>query len=620
MLKTAIAYHQRGQMAEAKRMYEDILAREPQHVVALHLRGVVALQEGCVEEAIALISRSLVRQPDYAEAHYHMGRAQKLAGNFSAAIVSFRKAITIKPDYVQALCNLADALQVTGDMDETIASYRKAIAVMPDYAVAHNNLGIALMGEKRVAEALESFRAALEVDPDYGDAHYNLGNALMDLKQFDKAIECYQRVVSRQSDNAYVHNNLGEAHRQVGERTAAVASFRRAINLQPDYAIAHNNLGNALSELGRIDEAIASFGEAIALDPDFAEAHRVRSLIKKHSAYDNDIKRMEAVLAKPGTDEEKKVHLAFGLGKAFEDIGDYDKAFEYFSQGNALKRAQYDYSLDHLTAHCELLKATFNEVFTAKHESGGCADSTPIFVLGMPRSGTTLIEQILASHSQVYGAGELADLPRLIGEQFGPLDSPEFGAAVRQAEPYDFEHLGADFVASLRHHSSQAKFITDKSPSNFLYIGFIRLSLPNAKIIHSMRDPVDTCLSLFKSFFTSSEHYHAYDLREIAGYYRLYRDLMTHWRGLFPDFIQDMRYEDVVAEQEASTRRILSYCDLDWEDACLAFYETERSINTLSMTQVRKPMYQTSVQSWKRYGTRLAELLTLLKGEDEQTS
>jgi tetratricopeptide (TPR) repeat protein len=511
------------------------------------------------------------------EAHNNLGVEFSKLGKLDDAVTSFHKALALKPDYAKAHYNLGLTLQNLGKLDEAVASYRKAIVIKPDYAEAHNNLGVALRNWGKLDEAVASFHKALALKPDYVEAHNNLGLTLQNLEKLDEAVDCFQK----------------------------------AIAIKPNHAEAHNNLGLVLQSIGKLDEAMDCFQKAIAIKPDYAEVQRQIAFIKKHTEYDDDIRAMEQNYAKSTISNEQRIHLAFGLGKAFEDLHQYEKAFGFFAEANSIKRESCNFSIDDQGRIFKKLEETFCPSLFAEHQGMGCDDETPIFILGMMRSGTTLVEQILASHGQVHGAGELENLSQIFYSYLDNGRGVEFPESIRKVDGADFERLGVEYIQAIRKHSPDMRFITDKMPGNFKFIGLIRLILPKAKVIHCRRDPADTGLSIFKNYF-SGKHEYSYDLRELGRYYNFYRSLMEHWQSVIPGFIHDVQYEAMVADQEGQTRDLLEYCNLDWDDACLEFHKTDRPVRTASSEQVRRPIYKDSVRSWKRYETQLAPLLKIL--------
>jgi hypothetical protein len=321
---------------------------------------------------------------------------------------------------------------------------------------------------------------------------------------------------------------------------------------------------------------------------------------------------METLLSQNTLSDDQRMHLAFALGKAYEDLGEYGKSFNSLLHGNNLKRKTYDYTGEETKGLFQSIKKLCNADFISRHLKNGISDSTPIFIVGMPRSGTSLVEQILASHPDVYGAGELEEFKmvlldltktRILSDAYSSLSKKDKGLIAG---------IGTEYLSRLRRNSDKGKFITDKMPHNFQHVGIIRLALPNAKIIHCTRDPMDNCFSIYKNYF-SGIHRYAYELGELGQYYNLYQDLMKYWYSLFPDFIYEIKYEELVENQEAESKRLIQFCGLPWVDECYSFYNTSRQVATASATQVRKPIYKDSVQLWKKYRSQLEPLWSVLK-------
>jgi tetratricopeptide (TPR) repeat protein len=461
--------------------------------------------------------------------------------------------------------------------------------------------------------ANEWFNKAIAQDPNYADAHSNLGNALRAIGSFDEAVAAYKRAIQINSGFAEAYYNLGSILIELNELDDAITNFNKTIEIDPRHKVAYIGLGNVLSDMGEIDKALASYRKVIEINPEHAEAYRFLSKNKKFSEYDDDIQAMESLYASEGISDEQKMHLAFGLGKAYEDLGEYEKSMEFILQATRLKRTSFDYSISEAEDLFSNIKETFSLEFFADRKGMGNPDRTPIFILGMPRSGTSLVEQILASHPDVFGAGELNDLKNLTKEIPTADASRKFPESIINLDAEALENLGMEYIKRVRNHSEDSKYITDKMPHNFLRIGLIKAILPNARIIHCIRDPVDTCLSFFKNYFPSGHHY-SYDMAELGQYYNLYLDLMAYWRRTLPGFIYDLSYESLVAEQEKQIMMLLDYCNLPWDNACLNFHKTRRKVKTASNAQVRRPIYKDSVKLWKRYEKQLEPLRAAIDG------
>ncbi len=430
----------------------------------------------------------------------------------------------------------------------------------------------------RLVNAARDYQAVIHSRPDFADAHYNLGIVQMELEQLDDAI----------------------------------ASFQRTIKVNPEFAGAYFNLGFVLSETGALEQAKTAFRAVIKLIPDAADAHRQLASITKHVSGNTDISAMESLYAKSGITEAQRMDVSFGLAKANEDLGKYSTSFEYLAEGNRLKRKTYSYSTDEQKLYFSRFQKTFSTTLLNKPGIQACSGEAPIFILGMPRSGTSLVEQILASHPGVYGGGELTTLSQAANATFGAVADSDYSERVLAATQNHFTQIGTSYAKSLPQMPDGIDIITDKMPHNFLHIGLIKLALPNAKIIHCKRDPMDTCLSIYKTYFPGTVHEYSSDLTELGEYYTLYSDLMDHWHNVLPGYIYDIQYEQLVADQEHQSRALIAACGLDWDDACLEFYKSNRAVKTASMAQVRSPIYNSSVQLWKRYEKELAPLIAAL--------
>jgi tetratricopeptide (TPR) repeat protein len=502
-----------------------------------------------------------------------------MAGRIGDAVARYKHVLFLQPDFADGHNNLGVALAAQGRIDDAVARYRRALSLRPDNAAAHGNLGVALAAQGRNADAVTHYGRALLLDPSQAGIHYNLGIALSAQGRIAEAVTHYQRAVTLDPNYADAHNNLGNLLEAQDNSVEAMTHYGRAIAINPRHAEAHNNVGNMFREHGKFDNALAHYGRAIAIAPANAEAHFHRAEIKTFHRGDTDLAVLEALAGKDDLPANKAPFVHFALAKALEDCGDYERAFEHLRRGNELKRSQIHYNEPAVARNFQRIKYD-------RCEGEGNPSSVPIFVLGMPRSGSTLIEQILASHPQIQGAGERP-------------------AVWDTGAPYD----ARTYLAGLPSLAEGKIRIVDKLPENFLRIGLIRLILPNARIIHTMRDPIDTCVSCYSKLFTSGQHF-SYDMGELGRYYRRYRDLMTHWRSVLPPGdILDVAYEDVVDDLEGQARRMIDYCGLPWDDRCLSFHRTIRPVKTASAVQVRQPLFRSSLQRWRKYEDGIGPLL-----------
>jgi tetratricopeptide (TPR) repeat protein len=523
---------------------------------------------------------ALSLQPDSALTHNNLGNVLRSQVRPAEAIASFRQALRINPHYAEAYFNLGTTQHELKLPDEAIASYRAAIAIRADFEAAHNNLGIALCEQGLYADAAASLQRALSLNPQYAEAYYNLGNVLYEQARFAEAAQQYQL----------------------------------ALALHPAYAQAHNNLGNALREFGQLDEARQAYENAIAIEPDRIDSHYSLSLLNTGKSDLRYLPALERHLPNAETlPLDTRVRLWFTLGKLYEDAERYDESFHAYEKGNVLQRSQLQWDEATQAALTERITATFDADFFSHQSECISTEFSPIFIVGMPRSGTSLIEQILSTFPGVYGAGELTELSAVITSAMPEARFDQFPEAVLNLSNDQLAALGKQYTKRLRNHAPSALYIVDKMPENFFYIGMIRAMLPNAKIIHAMRDPMDSCFSCYARLFANASLPFSYDLQTVGRYYNRYANLMQHWHRVLPKgAFLDMRYEDLITDTETQVHRLCAYLGLQWDEGCLAFYDNERQVKTASMAQVRQPIYQTSVARWEHYADHLKPLYALV--------
>jgi len=531
-------------------------------------RAKKAAKTGNEQQALQLYRAVLDQQP-----HHPIAKkaCRKLEKTLQRKHVSRSKALDPPSQSVDEVI----ALYHDGQMDAVVAGCESLLEKFPNSAVVMNLQGAAMQVLGRPADSVSVFDKAIALQPDFAEAHSNRGNALKDLGDIDEAI----------------------------------ASYDRAIRLNPQNVVAYLNRGNACKDGGRMEMARACYEQAITLSPGFAEAHRNLSAIKTYEPGDKQVAAMEKLLADPRTGNADKSRISFALAKASHDVGAYDEAFAHFAAGNELRRCELQYDIADDTKLFARIKAMFADAPGDWPDDNIEADSIqPVFVVGMMRSGTSLVEQILASHSKVHGAGELELLNRLVAghvaDNSGADSLPVFGATDAQA-------LRNEYARMLQPLGVAETVIVDKMPANFRWIGFILAAFQDAKIIHVKRDAVATCWSIFRHYFPTEGHGFGYDLQDLVAYYRLYADLMSFWQERFPGRVYELSYEALTESQEQESRRLLRYCGLDWEDAVLRFHETERLVRTQSASQVRQTMYQGSSDAWRHYEKHLD---TLIKG------
>ncbi|MBR0846285.1 tetratricopeptide repeat protein [Bradyrhizobium diazoefficiens] len=586
------------------------LALKPDYPEVLSNLGIAHYERGDYEQSVGCYDRALALAPDYAEAHSNRGNALRALKRYAPAEAAYRHALTLKPDFPDAWNNLGTTLRDLKRPAEAEQAYVKALAAKPNDAETLDNLALALKDLDRLDEAAAMLRRAIAVDQGSPQLLLHLGTVLTDQGKVDEAASVAESARALAPDDHDVVNLLGRIAFERGALADAQAHFERALSLKPDLADAHNNLGNVLKEIGRLKEAEACYLRALAIAPRMAGVYVNLTDSRSIRADDPHLAAMLALENDPDLTKTERMQLHFALGKACADLGDHHHGFEHLLRGSALKREMISYDEAGAMALFDRVEQVFTRELVSAKAGAGDASQVPIFVLGMPRSGTTLVEQIIASHPRVHGAGELKTFSEIVetvhGEDGKTIPYPEFVPAL---DRHAAAQIGAHYVAAIRKLAPSAAHVTDKMPSNFFFAGLIHLALPNATIIHTIRDPVDTCVSCFSKLFTAEQN-HTYDLAELGRYYLRYQRLMAHWRHVLPPGrILDVSYEDVVADLEGNARRIVAHCGLDWDARCLDFHQASRPVRTASATQVRQPIYTSAIGRWRVYERHLGPLL-----------
>ena len=579
----------------------------------MHLLGVTLHQCQRHEQAIDLIARAIRIRAD--DAHYHSNLGNALAGlkRFDDAINSYRRALALCPTLAETHCNLAALCKLKGAHVEAMASYREALTIEPALADAHAGLGDIHLYYDRIADAVACYEQALALDGSHAAWHNALGWAFHLQGRFADALRCYEHALAVDPGLADACNNMGFTLQALGESKAAIACYERALSADSGFAEAANNLGNALKECGQFERALASYDHALAIRPGYPQAHFNRAEMKTFGSTDPDLQALERLAAAseqlPAA-EAPFVH--FALAKALDDIHEVDRAFHHLLCGNRLKRRQLDYDEGALTDFYRRVRQVFDREFFERRAGVGNASQTPIFVVGMPRSGSTLVEQILSCHPQVQSAGERPDLERIIVRELNACASDVYPESVLRATSTDLLRIATAYLAGRPVVRPGCSRIVDKLPGNFMHIGLIRTVLPNARIIHVLRDPLDTCLSCFFKLFREGQQF-SYDLAELGRYYRRYGELMQHWRDVLPEgALCEVSYERLIADLPAEARRMIRYCGLTWDERCVDFHTATRVVQTASAVQVRKPLFSSSVRRSDRYIEHLQPLIAAL--------
>ena len=618
LFELAVAHHRQGAGHEAERLYRAVLQAQPSHAGAMHGLGVVCMQSGRREEAVELLRRAKTTDPTSPVIRNDLGTMLASLQRADEARAEYEQAIALAPNYAEAHNNLGMLCAARGGFAEAIACYHRAIAARPDFAGARNNLGNVLLTLWRSDEAVAQFLRAIAAAPNYAEAHSNLATALAALDLHEGAAAHFRRAVAIKPDLVAAHSNLGHTLVMLNRPEEAVAACRRAIELAPGSGNGYFALGTVLRMFGRLTEARSVLEKGLELQPARADLHRALAEVKRFSPGDPQVAVMEALATKSASlAPSQRIELHFALGKAYGDIDQPERAFEHFVAGNDLKRREVAYDEAVTREGFRRIEAAFTpELLRQKHGMGD-PSAVPIFIFGMPRSGTSLVEQIIASHPSAFGADERMDFSRAVARLVGPNGTPMFPDMMQAVSAPQLRALGAAYLVGMRAGAPDAKRITDKLPANFVFAGLIHLALPNAKLIHVQRDPLDTCLSCYARLFAGPHLSYTYDLGELGRYYRGYETLMAHWRSVLPQGVMlEVKYEELIADFAPQARRIVAHCGLAWDERCLAFHATQRPVRSASAAQVRQPLYQNSIGRWRAYAGMLGPLMHALELDD----
>jgi tetratricopeptide (TPR) repeat protein len=610
LFEAAVAYHQAGQLDDAERLYRRLLDAEPKHPRVLHLLGVIETQRSRPERGVELIRAALPALANSPEPHLDLGNALRQAGKREEAVDSYRRALALKADYALAHILLAGVLNELGRLEAAISHCRTAIGLDPKSIPAHIALAVALKGVGRLPEAAQSWRRVIELEPGRAQSYYQLAAQLIDLGLLNEAVYCTDRAIALQPDNAHFYCLRGAAWMRLYDGSRAEESFRRAAVLAPDLKDVWSGLSWTLRMQGRFKEADQCIERLREIDPqDFRTVRHIPSTGDQPHA-ETEIERLTLVVGDPNGKAEDRISAGFALGKLLDAARRYDEAFSRYATANALVRETWPPVADRFDPQAfrrsvDSLTATNTRQAFAEAEAGGSISDLPVFVVGMPRSGTTLVEQICASHSRIYGAGERDAITRLGLALTRQRSDPAKLAAASRRE--------ADgYVVKLHRLGRGALRVVDKLPDNVVLVGLISRLFPRARIVYCSRDARDIALSCYFQRFTEGAQHFSYDLADCGQRCRDVQRLATHWLNLLPLHMIEINYERLVADLEGESRRLIEFLGLDWEPGCLDFHRTERTVATVSHWQVRQPIYTSSIGRWRNYEKHLGPLFAAL--------
>jgi tetratricopeptide (TPR) repeat protein len=549
----------------------------------LHSLGLINFLRHNYPEAVELFELSVTTITDNPNFYSNLGEALRRIGKSQEALLHFHNALLVDPYFPKAHLGIANTLSDLNRSEHAVVRFQFLIKLHPDFAPAYHYLGAMFTKLERNQEAVPLIRKALALQKDYYEAKFSLANAFEQDGKSEEAMQIYEELLVERPHDAAVHNNYANLLRSVGQSDKAEAHLKKAIEHNPRHLSAYfNRSGKALGK-------------------DLTEA---------------DVQRLEAWLADPNLKNEDESGIHFTLAKYFDAHKNYEKAFYHFHTGNEIDRRKEPYDAQSHEHATKVLSKFFNSSFFARHTHFGCESELPVFIFGMPRSGTTLVEQIIASHPQAYGAGELRFISETVQKLAAKMSAqggyPQF---LNHLNPIDACMFGEEYVRRLqgmvREDSKGVLRITDKMPGNFQFLGMIALLLPKAKLIHCRRDPMDSCFSCFTQRFTQVILF-SRKLSDLGHYYQNYERLMAHWHRELPLQILDVQYEDMVEDSEAMSRKIIDFIGLEWDDACLNFHQTKRQVKTASVEQIRQPIYTSSVGKWRKYQPFLSPLVEAL--------
>ena len=636
----------RNAFPEALATLERVLGDVPENRDALYLAAVCRRYLGRCQGALATLRRLERSDPGYARLYQERGHCFRDLGDYAAALHAFERAVSLNPALPaswKALTELYRKVQRPADEAHAKANFQH-LSDQPEVLVSvashlyegslhkaeelcrhflrsngHHIEGMRLLAAiglrlNVLDDAEFLLESCVELTPQHAGARYDYVNVLHRRQKYAKAHEHAAILRDAEPGNRRLEVLYANQCVALGEYETALAIYGAMLRDVPGDQNMHLARGNTLKTMGRQREAIEAYKEAYAAKADYGEAYWSLANLKTYQFTGSEVARMREQEASQKIDDLDRYHLCFALGKALEDLGKISESFAYYERGNFLKKQERPYVPEYMERDMRLQAEICTAEFFAMHAGAGCKSPDPIFIVGLPRAGSTLLEQILASHSQVDGTQELPNILALahsLDRKRRVDEEPSYPDSLKSLSPQQLVSLGEQYLDETRVYRADGRFLIDKMPNNFRHIGLIHLILPNAKIIDARRDPMACCFSGFKQLFVEGQEF-TYGLSEIGQYYRNYIDLMAHWNAVLPGKILQVRYEDVVADLETSVRRILSFCDLEYEPACLEFHKTERTVRTASSEQVRRPIFREGLDQWRDFEDHLGPLRAAL--------
>jgi len=638
-LSSALQFMRDNRPLRAEEICRDFLTESPGSTDHIRLLSHALTKQQRLAEAEEQIRFGLSLEPEFPQLHEDLGSVLALQGNLEAAVEAFEKAIALQPALPLAHRKLAQALTAlgraddaeealqtyveadeersmvvgaveqmrAGDVDDAIDGLKSILRQFPNSVNAMRHLATCYLSKKTQLEDAEALvRRATQLAPSFAGAWMTLASVLMEKHNVMEAIQAYEEVTRLEPRNSESWAGLANAYAAGMYPEEAANAFKRSLELNPNVPGVQMGYGHVLKTIGQQEDALTAYRAAIAARADFGEVYWSMANLKIFRFEDHEVQDMLTQLERDDLTESATVHFHFALGKAFEDQREYDQAWHHYHTGNVLNRQRVEHEPLEMQLRFESIKETFTKAFLQNQSGQGDPAPDPIFVVGLPRSGSTLIEQILASHSMVEGTSELPIISG-ISSSIGRYrtDGKHFPEAVADLRAKDWRAYGQQYLEeAARHRVLNRPMFTDKLPNNYPFVGLIHLILPNAKIINARRHPYDSCLGGYKQLFAQGQNF-TYDMLDLAHYYQQYHEMMAHWHEALPGKVLDVHYEETVSDLESQVRKILDHCDLPFEESCLRFFENERAVKTASSEQVRQPIYTGALGTWRRYESHL---------------
>ena len=607
------ASQQQGDLNAAEKDYLKVLKHDKQNEFALNLLGVVCVRTKRYQEAVRYLSRAVRVNAKDPETHNNLGLAYKGLTDFQKARKAFEQSLHLNARQPVALNNLGNTFAAVDDHEHAISAFEAALSHDPNYVDCLNNLAMSLKEVGRLNDALRVLEHAIGIDEARSPSHNSKGEVLLQATQYEKARDAFRRAVEIDG-NLVAKINLSTALKQLGDESGARETLEEVLTAEENNTEAHNHLGVLLEQMGETELAAKHFRLALKYTPNHASSFYQLSRLKDHPLSKREVEKIESLLKDPKLLDIFRASLLFALAWHYEHRKEYLASIDYFLLAQAVKARQHPYEESETVRHVETSERVFPVALDLPDRERDDLP-VPVFVVGMPRSGTTLTEQIVASHSEIIGAGEVGFASDMI-KQASELTGVPFPESIERLTIEQARQLRKTYLTRMVERFGQSRLVVDKNPMNFNFLGAIATILPEAKFLYCRRDPMDNCVSIFRLPFDDSQRY-AHDLSALGHYYLQHVKLMDHWIASYPDQILTVSYEDTVADIETQARHMLDFVGVDFQEQVLSFYATKRIVMTPSSEQVRQPIYNSSVNSWRRYGTALRPLIQALGGVHE---